>query len=33
LLRMRPQSISYAEGFVAISCGKVDYDESGWRDD
>jgi hypothetical protein len=29
LLRMRPLSISWAEGFVVISCGKVDYDKSG----
>jgi hypothetical protein len=28
LLRMRPLSISCAEGFVVISCGKVDYDKS-----
>jgi hypothetical protein len=33
LLRMRPLSISCAECFVVISCGKVDYDKSGWRDD
>jgi hypothetical protein len=33
LLRMRPLSTSCAEGFVVISCGKVDYDKSGWRDD
>jgi hypothetical protein len=33
LLRMRSLSISWAEGFVVISCGKVDYDKSGWRDD
>jgi hypothetical protein len=33
LLRMRPLSISCAEGFVVVSCGKVDYDKSGWRDD
>jgi hypothetical protein len=33
LLRMRPLSISCAEGFVVFSCGKVDYDKSGWRDD
>jgi hypothetical protein len=33
LLRMRPLSMSSAEGFVVISCGKVDYDKSGWRDD
>jgi hypothetical protein len=33
LLRMRPLSISCAEGFVIISCGQVDYDKSGWRDD
>jgi hypothetical protein len=33
LLRMRPLSISCAEGFLVISCGKVDYDKSGWRDD
>jgi hypothetical protein len=33
LLRMRPLSISCAEGFVVISCGKVDYDKSGWWDD
>jgi hypothetical protein len=33
LLRMRPLSISCTEGFVVISCGKVDYDKSGWRDD
>jgi hypothetical protein len=33
LLRMRRLSISCAEGFVVISCGKVDYDKSGWRDD
>jgi hypothetical protein len=29
LLRMRPLSISCAECFVVISCGKVDYDKSG----
>jgi hypothetical protein len=29
LLRMRALSISSAEGFVVISCGKVDYDKSG----
>jgi hypothetical protein len=28
-LRMRPLSISCAEGFVVISCGKVYYDKSG----
>jgi hypothetical protein len=33
LLRMRPLSISCAEGCVEISCGKVDDDKSGWRDD
>jgi hypothetical protein len=33
LLEMRPLSISCAEGFVVISCGKVDYDKSGWQDD
>jgi hypothetical protein len=33
LLKMRPLSISCAEGCVVISCGKVDYDKSGWRDD
>jgi hypothetical protein len=33
LLRMKTLSISCAEGFVVISCGKVDYDKSGWRDD
>jgi hypothetical protein len=33
LLRMRPLSISCAEGCVVISCGKVDYDKSSWRDD
>jgi hypothetical protein len=33
LLRMRPLSKSCAEGCVVISCGKVDYDKSGWRDD
>jgi hypothetical protein len=33
LLRLRPLSITCAEGFVVISCGKVDYDQSGWRDD
>jgi hypothetical protein len=33
LLRMRALSISYAEGFLVISCGKVDYDKSGWRSD
>jgi hypothetical protein len=33
LLRMRPLSISCAEGCVVISCEKVDYDKSGWRDD
>jgi hypothetical protein len=33
LLRVRPLSISCAEGCVVISCGKVDYDKSGWRDD
>jgi hypothetical protein len=31
LLRMRPPSISCAEGFVVIPCRKVDYDKSGWR--
>jgi hypothetical protein len=29
LLRMRPLSISCAEDFVVVSCGKVDYDKSG----
>jgi hypothetical protein len=29
LLRLRPLSISCAEGFAVISCGKVDYDKSG----
>jgi hypothetical protein len=29
LLRMRPLSNSWAECFVVISCGKVDYDKSG----
>jgi hypothetical protein len=29
LLRKRPLSASWAEGCVAISCGKVDYDKSG----
>jgi hypothetical protein len=29
LLTMIPLSISCAEGFVVISCGKVDYDKSG----
>jgi hypothetical protein len=29
LLRMRPLSISCAEAFVVISCGKVNYDKSG----
>jgi hypothetical protein len=33
LLTMRPLSLSCAEGFVVISCGKVNYDKSGWRDD
>jgi hypothetical protein len=33
LLRMRPLSILYAEGFLVISCAKVDYDKSGWRGD
>jgi hypothetical protein len=33
LLRMRPLSISCAEGFFVISCGNIDYVESGWRDD
>jgi hypothetical protein len=33
LLRMRPLSISCAEGCVVIFCGKVDYDKSGWRVD
>jgi hypothetical protein len=33
LLRMRPLSISCTQGFVIISCGKVDDDKSGWRDD
>jgi Zinc knuckle len=33
LLRMRPLSISCAKGFVVHSCGKGDYDKSGWRDD
>jgi hypothetical protein len=33
LLRMRHLSISCAEGCVVISCGKVDYDKSGWRGD
>jgi hypothetical protein len=32
LLRMRPLWISCAEGFVVISCGKVECDKSGWRD-
>jgi hypothetical protein len=29
LLRMKPLSIACSEGFVVISCGKVDYDKSG----
>jgi hypothetical protein len=29
LLRMRPLSISCAEGCVVVSCGKDDYDKSG----
>jgi hypothetical protein len=29
LLRIRPLSISCAEAFVVISCGKVNYDKSG----
>jgi hypothetical protein len=33
MLRMRPLSISCAESCVVISCGKVDYDKSSWRDD
>jgi hypothetical protein len=33
LLRIRPLSISCAEDFVVISCGKVDNDKYGWRDD
>jgi hypothetical protein len=33
LLRMRPLSISCAEGSVVISCEKVDYDKSGWQED
>jgi hypothetical protein len=28
LPRMRPQSMSYAEGFLVISCGKVEYEKS-----
>jgi hypothetical protein len=28
-----PLSISCVEDFVVISCGKVGYDKSGWRDD
>jgi hypothetical protein len=28
LLRMRAVSISYAEVFLVISCGKVEYDKS-----
>jgi hypothetical protein len=31
LLSMRPLSIPCAECSVVISCGKVDYDKSGWR--
>jgi hypothetical protein len=30
LLRIRPLPISCAEGFAVISCGKVDYDKSGY---
>jgi hypothetical protein len=30
---MRPLSISWAECSAIISCGKVDYDKSGWRGD
>jgi hypothetical protein len=33
LLTMRPLSISSAEEFVVICCGKADYDKSGWQDD
>jgi hypothetical protein len=33
LLRIRLLSIAFAEGFVVISFGKVDYDKSGWRED
>jgi hypothetical protein len=33
LLRMRPLSLSCAEGFVVIFCRKVDYEKSDWRDD
>jgi hypothetical protein len=32
LIRMRPLSISCADGCVVISRGKVAYDKSGWRD-
>jgi hypothetical protein len=28
LLRMEPQSISYAEAFLVLSCGKFKYDRS-----
>jgi hypothetical protein len=33
LIRMRPLSKSCAESCNVISCGKVDYNKSGWRDD
>jgi hypothetical protein len=33
LLRMKPLLISYAEGFLVISCGKVEYDKSSQRND
>jgi hypothetical protein len=33
LLRMRPLSISCAEGFVVNSCGKVDCDKSAQQED
>jgi hypothetical protein len=33
LLRMRPLSISYAEGFLVFSCGEVEYDKHGYRND
>jgi hypothetical protein len=33
LLRMRPLSISHAEDFFVISCGKVEYDKYGQLND
>jgi hypothetical protein len=33
LIRMSPLSMSYAEGFLVISCRKVEYDKSSQRSD